>query len=100
MARRFAADGLQAVAITDEIGSEARVEQFLLEHQLTLTVALERGEARSSYRVDTLPTTYLIDASGKVFWSRAGAVSESQLVESVERVLFGATPTGRPPAGD
>jgi len=94
VARKYAGSGLQTLAVTDEIGAEARVAQFLLDQGLTVPVAVEKGQARSAYRIGTIPTVYLIDGNGKIAWSRVGAVSESRLSEAVERVLYAEPATG------
>lgn len=94
VARRYAGSGLQTLAVTDEIGAETQIAQFLLDRGLTVPVALEKGQARSAYRVGTIPTVYLIDGGGKIAWSRVGAVSEGRLSEAVEQVLYHGQATG------
>ena len=46
----------------------------------------------SDYRVEMLPTTYVIDRKGVVKASFVGTVSESRLRDAVDEARLGATP--------
>ncbi|MBB6282366.1 TlpA disulfide reductase family protein [Geobacillus subterraneus] len=62
-------------------------ERFVKSEKLTLPVAFDvRGEALHQYRVQTIPTTYIIDPNGVIRQKIVGPVTAAQLEK--ETALF------------
>lgn len=61
------------------------IEQFVQEHELTFPILLdESGEVGLTYEIMTLPTSYILDAEGRVFQKIIGAMDEQVMNELVE----------------
>lgn len=71
--KTFAANGLRVLAVSVDQGSDVKVRKFV-EAQGTQFPVAHDAEARISqlYGVGGLPTTYLLDAQGKVLWRAIG----------------------------
>lgn len=64
--------GVQVVGIAAEDADSARA--YLREHPKPFPVMAETAEVDRAYRVRALPTTVVVDAEGKVRWSRQGVL--------------------------
>lgn len=71
--KTFAANGLRVVAVSVDQGGDVKVRKFVEAQGAQFPVAHD-AEARiqSMYGVGGLPTTYLLDAQGKVLWRAVG----------------------------
>jgi len=49
-------------------------------------IALAPPGAAQSYEVEVLPTSYLVDAEGKIRWSYVGGVSDRQITDAIDRL--------------
>ena len=69
----FSAHGLRVVAVSVDQGSDVKVRKFVQAQGSQFPVAHD-AEARiqAMYGVGGLPTTYLLDAQGKVLWRAVG----------------------------
>ena len=58
-----------AIAVSSE---KARVNQTIRDEKLTYPVYLPEGPLSSIYRVDSLPTTYVVSPDGQIVASSVG----------------------------
>lgn|SRR5690606_15523734 len=74
-----------AVNVTNMDDGRPAIEQFVQEHELTFPILLdESGEVGLTYEIMTLPTSYILDAEGRVFQKIIGAMDEQVMNELVE----------------
>lgn len=74
-----------AVNVTNMDDGIPVIERFVQEHELTFPVLLdESGDVGMTYEVMTLPTSYILDAEGRVFQKIVGAMDEQMMNELVE----------------
>ena len=61
-----------------------QVENFVSEFGLTFTIALdEDGEVSEDYRINSWPTTFLVDGNGIITWVNRGPATVSTLIEQL-----------------
>lgn len=87
--RRYRVRGLMlvGVAVQDE---EDAVRSFARRHSLTYLLGLDAdGRLSAKYGVTALPTTVLVDPSGRVFQRWVGPIGEADLSRPLERLLAG-----------
>lgn len=61
-----------------------RVKSFLKAEQYTMPILLDsNGEIAKSYRVNAIPTTIIVDKTGKVVFRKSGAMSKEELDKAV-----------------
>lgn len=66
------------VAISNDEGSKARIETFSKSLDLSFPILLDpESEVNDLYKVSSMPTSFLIDANGKVISHMVGAVEWS-----------------------
>ncbi|HEX8619246.1 MAG TPA: TlpA disulfide reductase family protein [Thermoanaerobaculia bacterium] len=73
----------------DESGPES-VKQFVDEQKMTYPIALDaEGKLANVLQTSVLPTTVLLDRSGKIVWKRLGAImpNDQELVKAIEAAL-------------
>jgi thiol-disulfide isomerase/thioredoxin len=71
--QRYKARGLEVLAVNLDMLSGAGVEAFLKEVAVTFRILMDPAWSTArAYRVDGLPTTYLIDRAGNVVVREAG----------------------------
>lgn len=76
-----------AVNLAAREQSDARVATFIKQYQLTMPIPLDTaGDVEQRYRILTIPTTYIIDANGRVQYEIQGAMNEEMLIDYVERL--------------
>ncbi len=64
------------------------IQEHVLKHELHVPMVLDKGGALSAaFRVGSIPTVVLIDATGKVRAVHTGVTSESALAAEVESML-------------
>jgi cytochrome c biogenesis protein CcmG, thiol:disulfide interchange protein DsbE len=92
-------DGLVVLGISTDRAGEAVVREFLTDRGLTFPVAMANAEVvRSFGDVRTLPTSFLIDRSGRVVQEVRGIFAEPALRMAVNRLL--AEPVPAPMGGE
>ncbi len=68
------ADGVEVLAISIDRWNEDRVQEFARDNNLSFPVLLDQDQkVRRQYHVMGLPTSYLIDAEGKIRGYASGA---------------------------
>lgn len=75
------------VGLAVESGPLSSVAGAARQLGITYPVGLVTVEQARAFRVDMLPTTYIIDRHGTVRWSRVGGVSEAELTGALSEVL-------------
>ena len=85
MNTEYAKRGLATVAVN--FGDQAEtIAAYFAKEKLALTPARqEKGEVSGAFGVRTYPTTYVIDADGKVAWRMVG-LDEESLRSALEKV--------------
>ena len=73
------------VAVNTEPEDEAGVRQFVARGNYDFTVVLDTGVASGRYRVDTLPSTFVVDAEG-VLRALGRWTSPTSLSQGLSRV--------------
>ncbi|MFN8465061.1 MAG: redoxin domain-containing protein [Caldilineaceae bacterium] len=86
-AGRYAGKDVQFVGIDVSENADA-VAAYAEQHAIRYPVLLDTGgQAASAYGVDGYPTTYFLDADGRVVAHQIGAMSDEQLATFVEKLL-------------
>ncbi|HEY0601732.1 MAG TPA: redoxin domain-containing protein [Herpetosiphonaceae bacterium] len=82
-------DGLVVLGINTTFQDDpAKVEQFVRDQGISYRVLLDPdGDTSQKYPARLMPTTYLIDRSGKVVHTKVGEVDEATLDEQVQALL-------------
>lgn len=90
--KEYESRGFVVLAINlDE--SNVTVRSFREKLGLTFPIVIDKDDrVTRSYGIIPLPTSYLVDRSGVVWASWAGAVSKEQLASMLVKVLSGAMP--------
>lgn len=72
---RYKANGFEVLGISlDETGADV-VKPFVEEQKMTYPVLLDpKGELADMLQTSVLPTTILVDRSGKITWKKLGAI--------------------------
>ncbi len=66
-------------------GYESPARAMAQKHGVTFPVIHDKGSLRGRYRVTDLPSTFVVDTTGKVFWVRVGGngYTESELTKAI-----------------
>jgi cytochrome c biogenesis protein CcmG, thiol:disulfide interchange protein DsbE len=87
---RYKAQKFEVVGVSvDESGPEA-VKEFVDEQKMTYPIALDaEGELANLLQTSVLPTTVLVDRSGKIVWKRFGLITkdDQELKKAIEAAL-------------
>lgn len=74
-----------AVNLTDTESSKKNVPKFMEEYGITFTVLLdEDSNVANLYDIQPIPTTYLIDSTGKIQNMAFGALTYESMIEGFE----------------
>ncbi len=86
----FASKGFEVIGVSvDESGVES-VKQFVGEQKMSYPIALDpEGKLATLLQTSVLPTTVLLDRSGKIVWKKYGAIFENdaELKKAIEDAL-------------
>ena len=87
---RFGPRGFEVIGVSvDESGAEA-VRQFVTEHEMTYPIVLDpNGKLADLLRTSVLPTTVLLDRTGKIVWKKYGAIAanDATLEQAIESAV-------------
>lgn len=87
---RYKAKNFEVVGVSvDESGVEA-VKEFVAEQKMTYPIALDaEGKLANMLQTSVLPTTVLLDRSGKIVWKRYGLIEkdDEELKGAIEKAL-------------
>lgn len=86
---KYNAQGFVILGINTTYQDERpKVEQFVRDQKVTYPILLDTDDKfGSAYRARVLPTSYLIDRSGKIVQVRVGEIDEAQFAEQIAALL-------------
>lgn len=76
-------EDLVILGINTEGASQQLVADFARERGVHYPMLVNGAMVSSRYRVESLPTLYIIDREGRVRWSRVGYTSHRELTEAI-----------------
>jgi thiol-disulfide isomerase/thioredoxin len=86
--KKYGDKGLQILGVAVDDAGEKAIADFAHKMQMNYPVLLGTEKVADLYGgVEGLPTNFILDRSGKVVGSEKGLVSESVLVEHIEKAL-------------
>jgi thiol-disulfide isomerase/thioredoxin len=87
---RYAPRGFEVIGVSvDESGVES-VKQFIDQQKMTYPVALDaEGKLANILQTAVLPTSVIVDRSGKIVWKKFGAImpNDAELTKAIESAL-------------
>ncbi len=93
--QQYADQGIRFVGIDVKENQEV-VETYLTQHGIAYPIALDHdGQVASSYEVRGFPTTYFLDAEGKIIAQQVGALSAEKLENFIQRLLTDSQESGK-----
>ncbi|RDW20388.1 thiol:disulfide interchange protein [Oceanobacillus arenosus] len=76
-----------AVNLTDSEMSQKDVTSFVNEFGLTFPIGLDKsGQISKLYKINPIPTTFMIDSDGKIRFKLFGAMSYKMMTEELEKM--------------
>ena len=87
--RDYAPRGVELFSIdtdNDDNNREPKVQEFLLQNQLSFPVALDNGGAQDAFHVESLPTLLVVGRERRILWRHVGVLDASEERE-LRRVL-------------
>jgi thiol-disulfide isomerase/thioredoxin len=86
-AARYAQDNVQFIGIDVAEKPDVAVA-YVAQHAIPYPILLDSdGRAAAAYAVNGYPTTYFLDANGRIVVHKIGAMSEQELTQYVEQLL-------------
>ena len=99
--QRYEREGLDLLAVNTDSGTLAQrtglVRDFLRTHDLDVPVMLDDGRVETAYRVQVLPTLYLVGRDGKIREVYVGVTSEATLEGKIRAALDAPVPPPKRP---
>ena len=87
---KYQPKGFEVIGVSvDESGVDS-VKQFVNEYSMTYPVVLDpEGRLPGMFQTSMLPTSVLLDRTGRIVWKRIGAITsnDTELVQSIEKAL-------------
>lgn len=87
---KYASRGFEVIGISvDESGIEP-VKQFIDQQKVTYPIALDaEGKIAALFQTNFLPTSVLLDRSGKIVWKRLGLIErdDPEVLKAIEEAL-------------
>ena len=102
--RKYRSSGFEAVGLSMDVAYEGlkgpaeaweRVNPFVRQHGLTFPVLLADDAVEKAYKVESLPSTYLLDRKGRVAATYIGLVDKTDVERNI-RTLVAERWTGSP----
>jgi cytochrome c biogenesis protein CcmG/thiol:disulfide interchange protein DsbE len=87
---QYAANGLKVIGVSVDEGDAGAVKTFVAEQKITYPIAVDpEGRIANLVQTTVLPTSLLIDRTGKIVWRQIGAVmpNDSKLKAAVEKAV-------------
>jgi len=94
--RRFRANGFQAAGLALDISYEglkgpeeawARVNPFVKNHRLAFPILMADDAVEKAYRIESLPSTYMLDRKGRVAAVYIGLVDKADVETNIKTLL-------------
>jgi thiol-disulfide isomerase/thioredoxin len=90
MHKQYAARGFEVVGVSLDEGDPAQVADFVKEHAMTYPVVIDpEGKMANILQTSIIPTSVLLDRTGKVVWKKYEALTgpDAELTKAVEAAL-------------
>lgn len=87
---KYASRGLEVVGVSVDEGAPEGVKEFVAERKMTYPVVLDpEGRLAGILQTSVLPTTVLVDRSGKIVWKKIGAImpNDPEFEKAIEEAL-------------
>jgi peroxiredoxin len=82
--------GFEVIGVSVDEGGVEMVKQFVTEQKMTYPIVLDpEGKLANLFQTSVLPTTALIDRSGKIVWKHYGLIeaNDATLKQAIEKAL-------------
>jgi len=87
---KYGARGFEVVGISVDEGAPDSVKQFVAQNKMTYPVAIDaEGRIAGLFQTSVLPTSAIVDRSGRVIWKKYGAIepNDDELRQAIEKSL-------------
>lgn len=86
---KYKNNGVVVVGMNSKEKKAANAVNFMNKNNYTYTLALQADSVASAFGVDSYPTTYIIDAEGKIIHKEIGFGDETEekINEIMDRIL-------------
>jgi thiol-disulfide isomerase/thioredoxin len=87
---QYAARGFKVIGVSVDEGDAAGVKQFVADQKMTYPIVLDpEGRIANLLQTMVLPTSVLVDRSGKIVWRQVGALSpgDAKLTKAIDAAL-------------
>ena len=86
--KKYGADGLVIIGISLDTKSPKYVKKFAQEHAMNYTLVMGNDGAVEAFGgFDSIPTTFLINRSGRIVHKKTGAMPREEYEKLVKRAL-------------
>jgi len=87
--RAYSSRGFKVIGVSVDEGGEKDVKPFVAEQKISYPIVLDPDKLATLLQVNEIPTSVLIDRSGKIVWKHLGIVSTSDplLTRALETAL-------------
>ena len=87
---KYASKNFEVIGVSvDESGVES-VRDFVKEHEMRYPIVLDaEGKLANVFQTSVLPTSVVIDRTGKIVWKKFGAImpNDAELIRAIESAL-------------
>jgi peroxiredoxin len=85
----YAAQGFKVVGVSHDESRKDAVQQFVAENSMTYPIALDpEGKLANVFQTTVIPTSVLIDRSGKIVWKKYGLIAvDDELMSALKKAL-------------
>jgi thiol-disulfide isomerase/thioredoxin len=85
----YAPQGFKVVGVSLDEGGKETVQQFVNEHAMSYPIALDPdGKLANVFQTTVIPTSVLIDRTGKIVWKKYGAITvDDELRKALDKAL-------------
>lgn len=90
LSNQYAGSGLKVIGVSVDEGDTAPVKTFVAEQKITYPIAVDpEGRIANLVQTTVLPTSLLIDRTGKIVWRQIGAImpNDAKLKAAVEKAV-------------
>lgn len=87
---KYAARGFEVVGVSVDEGSVDSVKEFIAERKMTYPQVLDpQGELANVLQTSVLPTSVMLDRSGRIIWKKVGAIepNDTELEAAIQKSL-------------
>ncbi|HEX7677175.1 MAG TPA: TlpA disulfide reductase family protein [Thermoanaerobaculia bacterium] len=87
---QYAAKGLKVIGVSVDEGDTDAVKTFVAEQKITYPIAVDpEGRIANLVQTTVLPTSLLVDRTGKIVWRQIGAImpNDAKLKAAVEKAV-------------